>query len=126
MASLNRVQLIGRLGKEPETRTTSKGTKVCTFSLAVDRRWRGEDGVIQHETDWFQVENWGSIAEYCQKHIHKGQLVFVEGRLKTDRYESQGETRYFTKVVVKNLQSLETRSEDHPTEEVEETQDIEN
>jgi len=124
MASLNRVQLIGRLGKEPETRITSKGTKVCSFSLAVDRRWKGEDGVYQHETDWFNVENWGTLADYCQKHFHKGQLVFLEGRLKTDRYESQGETRYFTKVVVRNAQSLENHSEEHAPEEVEEAQDI--
>jgi single-strand DNA-binding protein len=126
MASLNRVQLIGRLGKDPETRTVSKGKIIATFSLAVDRRWRGEDGVVQHETDWFQVESWGSKAEFCQKYAHKGQLVFVEGRLRTDRYESQGETKYFTKVVARDIQLLEFRSEDHESEEVEETQDSEN
>ncbi|OJX48206.1 MAG: hypothetical protein BGO78_13115 [Chloroflexi bacterium 44-23] len=124
MASLNKVQLIGRLGKDPEVRTTSGGSKVCNFSLAVDHRWRAADGTPQHETDWFQVESWGRLADICQKYAHKGQLVYLEGRLKTDRYESQGETRYFTKVVTSNIQILEFRGEESESEIVEEAADV--
>lgn|SRR5665648_165079 len=125
MAVLNRVQLIGRLGKDPESHSTSKGTIVCSFSLAVDHRWRGADGVEQKETDWFNCETWRNQAEFCQKYAHKGQLVYLEGRLKTDHYESQGETRYFTKVVVNNIQLLEWRGEDKESAALEEESEIE-
>lgn len=124
MASLNRVQLIGRLGKDPEVKTTPSGAKVCNFSLAVSHRWRASDGAPLQETDWFQVESWGRLAEVCQQYAHKGQLVYLEGRLKTDRYESQGETRYFTKVVTSNIQLLEYRGEEADNETVDEVVEI--
>lgn len=118
MASLNRVQLIGRLGKEPEVRSTSKGTRVTSFSLAVEHRWRSKDGENQKDTDWINVEAWGKQADFCSQYAQKGQLVYLEGRLTTDRYESQGETRYFTKVVLQNIQLLEWRGDekDAPSE----------
>ncbi len=125
MASLNRIQLIGRLGKDPEARFTPKGTKICSFSLAVDHRWRGSDGAEQHETDWFNCETWSKQADYCQKYAHKGQLVYLEGRVKTDKYESQGETRYYTKVVVSKLELLEWRGEEKESIESEETPEAE-
>ncbi|MCU0489102.1 MAG: single-stranded DNA-binding protein [Anaerolineales bacterium] len=120
MASLNRIQLIGRLGKEPEIFTTPKGTKVTRFSLAVDRRWRNANGEIQHEADWFNIEAWGNLAEICQNYLHKGRLVYLEGRLQTDRYEKNGETHYFTKVIIRNIQLLDRKPEEEPEEEVEE------
>lgn len=107
MPSLNRVQLIGRLGKDPETRFTPTGKKVASYSLAVDRRWKSAEGEPKHSTDWFNIEAWGSLGETSQKYLHKGQLVFIEGRLKTDRYEEKGDTRYFTRVVAQGLQILD-------------------
>ncbi len=114
MPALNRVQLIGRLGKDPETRFTPKGSKVASFSLAVDRRWKDAKGEQKKSTDWFQIEVWGKLGEICQQYLHKGQLVFIEGRLKTDRYEHEGETRFFTKVIASQMQILEWREEEEP------------
>lgn len=114
MPALNRVQLIGRLGKDPETRFTPKGSKVASFSLAVDRRWKDVKGEQKKSTDWFQIEVWGKLGEICQQYLHKGQLVFIEGRLKTDRYEHEGETRFFTKVIASQMQILEWREEEEP------------
>jgi single-strand DNA-binding protein len=101
--------LIGRLGREPETRFTPTGKKVCHFSLAVDRRWRSAEGETREATDWFNVEAWGRLGEICQDYLSKGRLVYVEGRLQTDRYEQAGETKYFTKVILNNMQMLERK-----------------
>ena len=62
MPALNRVQLIGNLGKDPETRFTPTGSKVCTFSMAVNRRWKGRDGTVKEATDWFNIEAWGKLG----------------------------------------------------------------
>ncbi len=120
MPSLNRIQLIGRLGKDPETRYTPTGKKVCTFSLAVDRRWKSSEGETRQATDWFNIEAWGRLGEICQQYLSKGRLVFIEGRLQTDRYEQEGEARYFTKVVAATMQILDRRAEAEPEPELEE------
>ena len=112
MAGLNRIQLIGRLGGDPEARITPNDKQVVTFRLAVDRRWRGAEGQANTATDWFNVEAWGRLGEICQAYLSKGRLVFVEGRLQTDRYEKDGEPRQFTKVVVLQMQMLDRRTVD--------------
>lgn len=112
MPSLNRVQLIGRLGKDPESRFTPTGKKVASFSLAVGQRWKGADGSVKEQTEWVNIEAWGRIGEICQQYLQKGRLVFIEGRLKTDRYEDKGETKYFTKVVATSMQMLEKKAEE--------------
>lgn len=122
MASLNRVQLIGRLGKEPETKKTANDRTVTTFTLAVDRRWKDKSGEVKKETDWFNIEAWGKTAEICEKYAQKGRLVFIEGQLRTQKYESKGETRYFTKTVVDKIQFLDWREEEPEIEVVEETE----
>jgi single-strand DNA-binding protein len=110
MPALNRVQLIGNLGKDPETRYTPSGKKVTSFSVAVNRRLRSGEGETREVTDWFSIEAWGRLGEICQEYLHKGSLVFLEGRLRTDRYEQGGETRSFTKVVISQMQMLDRRS----------------
>jgi len=121
MPALNRVQLIGRLGKDPETRYTPTGKKVCSFSLAVGRRWKTSEGETRETTDWFNVDAWGRLGEICQEYLTKGRLVFIEGRLQTDRYEQGGETRYFTRVVARQMQMLDQRhEEEEPVVEAEE------
>ena len=113
MPALNKVQLIGHLGKDPETRYTATGRKVCKFTVAVNRRWRsGDDGEEKEATDWFNVEAWGRLGEVCQQYLTKGKLVYVEGRLQTDQYEHEGETRYFTKVVALSMQMLDRKPEE--------------
>ena len=112
MAGLNRVQLIGNLGKAPESKKIPSGAKVCTFTVAVNRRWRGADGEPKEATDWFNVEAWGKLGETCQKYLTKGQLVFVEGRLQTDRYEAEDQARSYTKVVASDMQMLGRKAEE--------------
>lgn len=123
MPALNRVQLIGRLGKDPETRFTPTGKKVAHFSLAVSNRWKTREGEAKEYTEWFNVEAWGRLGEICQQYLHKGSLVYVEGRLKTDRYEDKdGETKYYTKVVALTMQMLDKKPEEEPVATVEEEQ----
>lgn len=114
MPSLNRVQLIGRLGKDPESKFTPTGKKVCHFSLAVSNRWKDKNGESKEITEWVNIEAWGRLGEVCQEYLKKGSLVFAEGRLKTEKYESNGETKYFTKVVVQALQFLDKRDKEEP------------
>lgn len=117
MPGLNRVQLIGRLGKDPEAHFTSGGKKVTKFSVAVGRHWIS-DGETKEATDWFNVEAWGRLGEICAQYLGKGKLVFVEGRLQTDRYEQQGETRYYTRVVAQQMQMLDRKpGETEPAQE---------
>ena len=120
MPSLNRIQLIGHLGKDPEMRVTPKGSKVCTFSIAVSRRRKNAAGEDKETTDWFNVEAWGHLGEICKQYLHKGRLVFLEGQIRTDRYEHEGETHYFTKVVASQMQMLDRKAEELPAVEAEE------
>lgn len=112
MPALNRVQLIGRLGRDPETRYTPTGSKLCQFSVAVSRRWKDQEGESKETTDWFNIEAWGRLGEICGQYLKKGRLVYVEGRLQTDRYEHEGETRYFTKVIARQVQMLDRKPEE--------------
>jgi len=121
MPSLNRVQLIGRLGKDAESRSTPTGKKVAHFSLAVSQRWKSTEGENKENTEWVNVEAWGRLGEVCQQYLHKGSLIFLEGRLKTDKYEDKsGETKYYTKVVALSMQMLDRKPEDEPVATVEE------
>ena len=100
MPALNRIQLIGRLGKDPEGRFTPNGKKVAHFSLAVSNRWKSAEGESKEYTEWVNSE---------------GSLVYLEGRLKTDKYEDKGgETKYYTKVVALSMQMLDKKPEEEP------------
>jgi single-strand DNA-binding protein len=114
MPALNRIQLIGRLGKDPEVRLTPSGKKVSSFSIAVSRRWKNSAGEDKEATDWFNVEAWGRLGEVCKQYLHKGRLVFLEGQLRTDRYEHEGDTHYYTKVVATQMQMLDRKAEELP------------
>jgi single-strand DNA-binding protein len=121
MPALNRVQLIGRLGKDPESRFTPTGKKVTHFSLAVSNRWKSAEGEARESTEWVNIEAWGRLGEICTQYLHKGSLVFLEGRLKTDKYDDKsGETKYFTKVVALAMQMLDRKPEEEPVPTVEE------
>jgi single-strand DNA-binding protein len=120
MPALNRVQLIGRLGKDPEGKFTPTGKKVVHFSVAISNRWKSKEGETKEYTEWVNVEAWGRLGEICQEYLKKGSLVFLEGRLKTDKYEDKGETRYFTKVVALAMQMLDRKPNDEPILTVEE------
>ena len=119
MPALNRVQLIGRLGKDPESKYTPTGKRVTHFSLAVSQHWKA-NGETKEYTEWVNVEAWGRLGEVCQEYLKKGSLVYVEGRLKTEKYEDKGETKFFTKVVAVTLQFLDKKTADEPMLTVEE------
>jgi len=119
MPALNRVQLIGYLGKDPETRFTATGKKVAHFSLGITQRWKtGEEA--KEYTEWVNIEAWGRLGEICQQYLHKGSLTYIEGRLRTDRVEDKGETKYYTKVVAMAMQMLDKKPEEEPVAAVEE------
>ena len=120
MPALNRVQLIGRLGKDPEGKFTPTGKKVTHFSLAVSNRWKSKDGETKEYTEWINIEAWGRLGEVCQEYLKKGSLVYLEGRLKTDKYEDNGEMKYFTKVVALLMQMLDRKPSEEPVMTVEE------
>lgn len=109
MPALNRVQIIGRVGRHPESHFTPTGKKVTQFSLAVNSQWRGRDGSTKEYTEWVNVEAWGRLAEVCSQYLQRDSLVYLEGRLKTNKYEVNGEPRYFTKVVASALEFLDRK-----------------
>ena len=123
MPALNRVQLIGRLGKDPESRFIPSGKKVVGFSLAVSNRWKSAEGEAKDSTEWVNIEAWGRLGDICAQYLHKGSLVYLEGRLKTDKYaDKSGENKYYTKVVALSMQMLDKKPEDEPVATVEEDQ----
>ena len=119
MPALNRVQLIGYLGKDPESRFTPTGKKVVKFSLAVTQHWKS-GGESKEATEWVNVEVWERLADLAHQYLKKGSLVYIEGRLKTDKYDDKGETKYFSKVVALTLQFLDRKPADEPVMAVEE------
>jgi single-strand DNA-binding protein len=102
------------LGKDPESKYTPTGKKVAHFSLAVSQRWK--TGAENKEyTEWVNIEAWGRLGEVCQEYLKKGSLIYLEGRLKTEKYEDKGgETKYYTKVVALTLQFLDKKDKDEP------------
>ena len=78
---LNKVQIIGHLGRDPEMRYTPSGRPVTTFTVAVSRSWNTVDGERHNETEWFNIVAWGNLAEICKQYLNKGQQVYIEGRI---------------------------------------------
>jgi len=112
MPALNRVQLIGYLGRDPESKYTPTGKRVTAFPIGITQRWKDESGELREHTEWVNIEAWGRLAEICHEYLTKGSLVYIEGRLRTNRYEDQeGGNRYFTKVVAQIIQFLDSRAE---------------
>ncbi|HLG51466.1 MAG: single-stranded DNA-binding protein [Chloroflexi bacterium] len=109
MAGLNKVMIIGNLGRDPEMRYTPNGTPVTTFSVAVNRRWTTPDGQQQDETEWFNVVTWNKLAETCNQVLSKGRMVYVEGRLRTRSWDGQdGQKHYRTEVIASTVQFLDS------------------
>lgn len=101
---LNKVMLIGNLGRDPELRYTPSGRPVTSFSLATNRSWQSADGERHEETEWFNVVAWGSLAEICHQHLSRGQQVYVEGRLQTRRWDdAEGKKHFSTEVVAREV-----------------------
>jgi single-strand DNA-binding protein len=107
---LNKVMIIGHLGRDPEMRYTPSGRPVTTFGVGVNRTWNTADGEKRSETEWFNVVAWGNLAEICKQYLHKGRLVYIEGRLQTRRWEDQeGNKHSTTEIVANEMIMLEDR-----------------
>jgi single-strand DNA-binding protein len=110
---LNKVQIIGHLGKEPEMRYTPSGKPVTTFSVAVSRSWNSADGERHSETEWFNVVAWGNLAEICKQYLTKGQQVYIEGRLQTRRWDDKEGAKHTSVELVANEMMMLGDRKDH-------------
>lgn len=112
MASLNKVMLIGNLGKDPELRYTASGTAVASFSLATSERFKNRNGEWEDKTEWHNVVLWGKLAEIAGEYLAKGKTAYIEGRLQTRKWQDRdGKDRYTTEVVGDKMQMLSGRGE---------------
>lgn len=111
--SLNRVQLIGNLTRDPELRYTPSGAAVCTFSLATNRNWTTDSGEKKEEVDFHRIVSWNKLAEICSQFLVKGRKVYVEGRLSTRSWTAQdGAQRSTTEVVIDDMILLDNKRPD--------------
>ena len=107
MASLNKVLLIGNLGKDPEVRYTASGTAVASFSLATSEKFKNKEGEWEERTEWHNVTLWGRLAEIAGEYLGKGKTVYIEGRLQTRKWQDKdGKDRYTTEIVGEKMQML--------------------
>ena len=110
--TVNRVILVGRLGKDPELRYTPNGTAVCKFSLATDEAWKDQTGQLQRRTEWHNIVAWSKLAETCQKLLTKGKQIYVEGRIQTRQWDDRdGNKRTTTEIVIGTMRLLGSRAE---------------
>jgi single-strand DNA-binding protein len=108
-----KIQIIGNVGRDPEQRYTPSGTMVVTFTVAVNNRRRNPDGSFQEETEWFRVSTFGRLAEVCQQYVAKGNQIYVEGRLRVDRWTGQdGQPRTTLDVLANDVQFIGARVRD--------------
>lgn len=109
--SVNRVILIGRAGSEPNVRTVGD-QKVASFSLATSEKYKGRDGNVVESTEWHSITIWGRLAEVAEKYVTKGSQVYVEGKIKTEKYtDNSGNEKYATRIIANSIQLLGGRSE---------------
>lgn len=108
---LNKVMLIGHLGKDPELKYTPGGAAVASFSLATNESYKDKEGNQQEKTEWHRLVVWNKQAEIAAEYLKKGQQVFVEGKLQTRSWEKDGQKHYMTEVVVLNFQMLGRKGE---------------
>jgi single-strand DNA-binding protein len=107
--TLNKVQLIGRLGADPQMKYTPSGVPVTSFSLATNRQWKDNEGTQREETDWHNIVAWDRLAQTCAEYLAKGRLVYIEGRLQTRSWESDGRTNYRTEIVANDMLILDSK-----------------
>lgn len=110
MSGVNKVILIGRLGKDPEVRNLDNGVAVANFTMATSESYKDRTtGEKKEVTEWHNIVLWRGLAEISQKYLHKGDLVYIEGKLRTRQWEKEGVTRYTTEVVADNMTMLGSR-----------------
>ena len=110
--SVNKVILVGRLGRDPETRYTGSGQAVANFTLATDSTYKDRAGERQKRTEWHRIVAWGKLAEICQQYLKKGSQVYIEGRLQTREWEDKsGQKRSTTEIVASDMRMLGSRAD---------------
>lgn len=116
---LNKVMIIGHLGRDPEMRYTPSGKPVTTFTMAVSRSWNSGDGERHTETEWFNIVAWGNLAEICKQYLIKGQQIYIEGRLQTRRWDDkEGVKHSSVEIVASEMMMLgERRESGHASQE---------
>lgn len=110
---INKVILVGRLGKDPEIRSTPGGTSVAKFSLATDERYTDRAGEKQERTEWHNIVAWGKLGEICGQYLKKGKLVYIEGSIRTDSWDDKesGQKKYRTEIIARDMKMLERRDD---------------
>jgi len=107
MASLNKVMLIGNLGKDPEIKYTPEGLAIAKFSMATKEQWKDKDGQKQDKTEWHNIVTFGKLAEICGEYLAKGKQVYIEGRIQTRSWDDKdGNKKYTTEIVANTMQML--------------------
>ena len=107
---LNKIMLIGNLGRDPELNVTQEGTPVTKFTLAVNRNTKTSTGEREKETEWFNIIAWRQLAEICERYLHKGSKIYIEGRLQTRKYtDKNGVERTSIEVVASDMQMLDSK-----------------
>lgn len=107
MAGINKVILVGRLGREPETKYFPSGDAVCNFSIATSESWKDkQSGEKREKTEWHKIVAYRRLAEICGQYLTKGKQVYIEGKLQTRSWEQNGKTKYMTEVVANTMQML--------------------
>lgn len=106
MSSLNKVQLIGRLGKDPEIRRLDSGVIVASFSIATSENYTNKQGEKVEQTEWHNIVTWGKLAEVVEKYVKKGMLIYIEGKLKTRQWEKDGQKHYTTEIFADGMLML--------------------
>ena len=112
MASVNKVIIVGRLGKDPELRYSQGGAPICSFSVATDESYKDRDGNKVERTEWHNITVFQRMAEHCANYLAKGSLVYIEGSLKTDKWQDKdGNDRYTTKITAQRVQFLDRKQD---------------
>ena len=107
---VNNCMIIGRLGRDPETRYTQSGSPVCSFKIACSEKYKDASGNMQENTEWVPIVAWGKLAEICSQYLHKGSKVYLEGKLRTLKWhDKEGGTRYTTEIVAREMKMLDSR-----------------
>jgi single-strand DNA-binding protein len=119
---LNKVMVIGRLGKNPEIRYTNDGKAVCSFSVATTEYWRDKQGQKQEKTEWVNVVAWERLADQAQSFLSKGSILYVEGKLSTKSWEQEGQKKYKTEVIASQFRFLDSRQSEPQNNQVKEDQ----
>jgi single-strand DNA-binding protein len=122
MASVNKIILIGNLGKDPETRYLPSGEAVTNFSIATSEKWKNKSGEPQEHTEWHRISTFGKIAEICGEYLKKGAPVYIEGKIRTRKWQDkEGQDKYSTEIIADRMQMLGKREahENRPAQEAE-------